>query len=274
MICSTCFRHCQLQEGQIGFCRARQNKDGKIVCANYGYVTSMAMDPIEKKPLARFHPGSTLLSIGSYGCNLDCPFCQNFQISRIASQPDAIYVAPQKILDMALAARQTQPNMIGVAYTYNEMLCSWEYVHDCAKLIRQANMLNVLVTNGTASLAVLDKILPYIDAMNIDLKSFHAETYTSILHGDLNQTMAFIEKAIPSCHVEITTLIVPGMNDSESEIDAMTKWISQQDPDIPYHLTRYFPRYHMDTPATSLSKLYQLRTIAQTHLHHVFLGNV
>ncbi|MDY3036295.1 MAG: AmmeMemoRadiSam system radical SAM enzyme [Absicoccus sp.] len=274
MICSTCFRHCQLQEGQIGFCRARQNKGGKIICANYGYVTSMAIDPIEKKPLALFHPGSTLLSIGSYGCNLDCPFCQNFQISRMAKSSDANFVSPEKIRDMALQAKQTQSNLIGVAYTYNEMLCSWEYVRDCAQLIHKAHLLNVLVTNGTASLAVLDEILPYIDAMNIDLKSLNAQTYASILHGDLNQTMAFIEKAIPACHVEITTLVVPGMNDSESEIDALTHWISQQDPNIPYHLTRYFPRYQMDTPATNISTLYRLKEIAQTHLHHVFVGNV
>ncbi|MDX8417242.1 AmmeMemoRadiSam system radical SAM enzyme [Absicoccus intestinalis] len=274
MICSTCFRHCQLQEGQIGFCRARQNKGGKIICANYGYVTSMAIDPIEKKPLALFHPGSTLLSIGSYGCNLDCPFCQNFQISRMAKSSDANFVSPEKIRDMALQAKQTQSNLIGVAYTYNEMLCSWEYVRDCAQLIHKAHLLNVLVTNGTASLDVLDEILPYIDAMNIDLKSLNAQTYASILHGDLNQTMAFIEKAIPACHVEITTLVVPGMNDSESEIDALTHWISQQDPNIPYHLTRYFPRYQMDTPATNISTLYRLKEIAQTHLHHVFVGNV
>ena len=274
MICSTCFRHCQLQEGQIGFCRARQNKGGKIICANYGYVTSMAIDPIEKKPLALFHPGSTLLSIGSYGCNLDCPFCQNFQISRMAKSSDANFVSPEKIRYMALQAKQTQSNLIGVAYTYNEMLCSWEYVRDCAQLIHKAHLLNVLVTNGTASLDVLDEILPYIDAMNIDLKSLNAQTYASILHGDLNQTMAFIEKAIPACHVEITTLVVPGMNDSESEIDALTHWISQQDPNIPYHLTRYFPRYQMDTPATNISTLYRLKEIAQTHLHHVFVGNV
>lgn len=240
MICQTCFRHCQLEEGQIGFCRARKNQSGQIVCCNYGYLTAMAIDPIEKKPLAMFHPGSTILSIGSYGCNLDCPFCQNYTISR----------------------------------QDNEMLCSWEYIRDCAKLIHEAGMLNVLVTNGTASQMVLDAILPYMDAMNIDLKSFDAKTYDSILHGNLEQTMAFIERAVQSCHIEITTLVVPGMNDRESEIDAMTQWIASLNPDIPYHLTRYFPRYHMDTPATNISTLYRLKDIAKTHLHHVFLGNV
>ena len=240
MICQTCFRHCQLEEGQIGFCRARKNQSGQIVCCNYGYLTAMAIDPIEKKPLAMFHPGSTILSIGSYGCNLDCPFCQNYTISR----------------------------------QDNEMLCSWEYIRDCAKLIHEAGMLNVLVTNGTASQMVLDAILPYMDAINIDLKSFDAKTYDSILHGNLEQTMAFIERAVQSCHIEITTLVVPGMNDRESEIDAMTQWIASLNPDIPYHLTRYFPRYHMDTPATNISTLYRLKDIAKTHLHHVFLGNV
>ena len=154
------------------------------------------------------------------------------------------------------------------------MLCSWEYIRDCAKLIHEAGMLNVLVTNGTASQMVLDAILPYMDAMNIDLKSFDAKTYDSILHGNLEQTMAFIERAVQSCHIEITTLVVPGMNDRESEIDAMTQWIASLNPDIPYHLTRYFPRYHMDTPATNISTLYRLKDIAKTHLHHVFLGNV
>ena len=272
MICQTCFRHCQLEEGQIGFCRARKNQSGQIVCCNYGYLTAMAIDPIEKKPLAMFHPGSTILSIGSYGCNLDCPFCQNYTISRQDNAAQATFVLPEQILQ--IAKNHKEDRMIGVAYTYNEMLCSWEYIRDCAKLIHEEGMLNVSVTNGTASQMVLDAILPYMDAMNIDLKSFDAKTYDSILHGNLEQTMAFIERAVQSCHIEITTLVVPGMNDRESEIDAMTQWIASLNPDIPYHLTRYFPRYHMDTPATNISTLYRLKDIAKTHLHHVFLGNV
>lgn len=274
MICQTCFRHCHLEEGQIGYCQARQRKNNQIVCRNYGQLTAIAMDPIEKKPLAMFHPGSQILSIGSYGCNLACPFCQNYQISKEGNPNETVFVAPEQLVQKAIQLHQIHSNMIGIAYTYNEMLCSWEYVRDVARLIHENNMVNVLVTNGNADIRILKELMPYIDAMNIDLKSFNERTYDQILHGNLKQVMDCIEYVYPKTHLEITTLVVPHMNDTEEEMEALAQWLRKINPNIPYHLSRYFPRWHMDTPATDIDWLYHLANIAKKHLNHVFIGNV
>ncbi|MDE7429472.1 MAG: radical SAM protein, partial [Lachnospiraceae bacterium] len=170
-VCQVCMHHCALSPGQTGICRARKNENGQIVCINYGQITSLALDPIEKKPLHMFYPGSLVLSVGSYGCNLRCPFCQNHEISMTDSA--GIYtteMTPQMLVDKALAYKGA--GNIGVAYTYNEPLVGWEYVRDTAVLVKKAGMKNVLVTNGTAELSILEELLPYMDAMNIDLKGF------------------------------------------------------------------------------------------------------
>ena len=173
-VCKVCFRHCNIPEGGLGFCGARTCTDGEVVAANYGRVTSLALDPIEKKPLARFMPGSMILSAGSYGCNLRCPFCQNYQISwseeayRFADRAE--YISPDELARIALACRDR--GNIGVAFTYNEPLIGYEYIRDTAKLVHEQGMVNVIVTNGTADLQVLSELAPYIDAMNIDLKGF------------------------------------------------------------------------------------------------------
>ncbi len=283
-VCTTCFRHCNIPEGGLGFCGARTYRDGQVTAANYGRVTSLALDPIEKKPLARFHPGSYIVSVGSYGCNLRCPFCQNYQISwsdearRLAKTAE--YIPPEELA--AIAVQTKSRGNIGVAFTYNEPLIGWEYIRDTAKLVHKAGMKNVIVTNGTASLEVLSQLAPHIDAMNIDFKGFTDHYYNEVLGGDRAMTMTFIAEAVRHCHVELTTLIVPGENDSESEIREMCAWIaSLTDSDgaiigknIPLHISRFFPRFNMtDRRATDVGLVYRLADIAREQLRYVYTGN-
>ncbi|MCI8614142.1 AmmeMemoRadiSam system radical SAM enzyme [Parablautia intestinalis] len=275
-ICQVCIHHCALEPGQTGLCGARKNEGGEILCENYGQITSLALDPIEKKPLRDFHQGSMILSVGSYGCNLRCPFCQNHEISMAGRETlDAEYVSPSQLADMALIwKKQKKAGNIGVAYTYNEPLVGWEFVRDTALLVREYGMLNVLVTNGTASQKVLEELLPWIDAMNIDLKGFREEYYRK-LGGELETVKAFIARAAESCHVELTTLIVPGENDSPEDMEAQAKWISSLCPKIPLHITRFFPRYHMrNKEATDVEQLYRLARTAGKYLKKVYVGNV
>lgn len=275
-ICQVCMHHCALEPGQTGLCRARKNEGGEIVCENYGQITSMALDPIEKKPLHDFHSGSMILSVGSYGCNLSCPFCQNHEISMVGrAVSDAEYVSPGQLADLALMWKeQKKAGNIGVAYTYNEPLVGWEFVRDTARLVREYGMLNVLVTNGTASQEVLEELLPWTDAMNIDLKGFREEYYRK-LGGDLETVKAFIARAAKSCHVELTTLIVPGENDSFEDMEAQARWIASLRPSIPLHITRFFPRYRMrDREATDVEQLYRIASKAGQYLEKVYVGNV
>ena len=283
-ICEVCFRHCDIPEGGLGFCGARTCTGGEVKAANYGRVTSLALDPIEKKPLARFMPGSMILSAGSYGCNLRCPFCQNYQISwskeafRFADRAE--YISPEELARIAGSCRDR--GNIGVAFTYNEPLISYEYIRDTAKLVHEMGMVNVIVTNGTAELSVLEELEPYIDAMNIDLKGFTDRYYNEVLGGDRAMTMAFIEEAVKHCHVELTTLIIPGENDSEEEMREMTAWIAGlmdgegnvAGTEVPLHISRFFPRFHMtDRNATDVRLVYRLAEVAREKLHHVYTGN-
>lgn len=282
--CSVCFRQCRLEEGQIGFCRGRICKDGVVQARNYGQITSLALDPIEKKPLNRFFSGSMILSVGSYGCNLRCPFCQNHEISW-SDQAErfsetAEYLSPEELA--ATAVYYQNKGNIGVAFTYNEPLIGYEYVRDSAKLVHEAGMKNVLVTNGMADLRVLEELAPYIDAMNIDLKGFTDRYYKDVLGGNLEMVLAFIRRAAQICHVELTTLIIPGENDSEDEMRAMCEWIrSLQDADgklvgadIPLHISRFFPRFHMtDRNATDVAWIYHLAEVAREYLKYVYTGN-
>ena len=282
--CDVCFRHCVIAEGKLGFCGARTCENGKVVQANYGRITSLALDPIEKKPLNRFYPGSLILSAGSYGCNLRCPFCQNYEISwseearKFAKTAD---VCTPEDLARAAAYYQNQGN-IGIAFTYNEPLIGYEFILDTAKLIKKLGMKTVLVTNGTAELNVLEKLAPYIDAMNIDLKGFTDRYYREVLKGDRKMVMDFIARAAQVCHVEVTTLIIPGENDSEEEMDALSSWIAGLTDEhgkrigqtIPLHISRFFPRFHMqDRRATEVRLVYRLAEVARRNLTYVYTGN-
>lgn len=271
-ICQVCMHHCKLRPGQWGICRARKNEEGEIVCKSYGQVSSLALDPIEKKPLNRFYPGSRILSVGSFGCNLRCPFCQNNEISMVSPEmSEDHYLSPTELADIALQCREK--GNIGVAFTYNEPLVGWEYVLDTARLVKEAGMKNVMVTNGTASPEILEKLLPYIDGMNIDLKGFNEEYYRK-LGGSLTAVKEFIKRAAADCHVELTTLIVPGENDSISEMEEEARWIASIDREIPLHVSRFFPRYKMqDRPATDVENVYALADAAGKYLKYVYTGN-
>ena len=271
-ICTLCMHRCALSEGQYGRCRARKNEKGRIICANYGKLTALMLDPIEKKPLRYFFPGSRILSVGSFGCNLACPFCQNHEIS-MASPASAEYreISPEALTSLALRCRDQ--GSIGLAFTYNEPLVGYEFVRDTARLAHSQGLKNVLVTNGSAHLSILEELLPYIDAMNIDLKGFSSAYYRR-LGGDLETVLAFIRRAAKDCHVELTTLIVPGENDSEEEMEREAQWIASIDPKIPLHVTRFFPRYRMQNrEATDVERILRLKAIADRQLAYVCTGN-
>lgn len=272
MICELCFHRCDLSEGQTGFCRARACRDGVIVPLNYGKITSLALDPIEKKPLRRFRPGSKILSVGSFGCNLRCPFCQNHEISMSGDKDlEMAEVSPGALADKALELRPY--GNIGVAYTYNEPLIGYEYVRDCAALVHKRGIVNVLVTNGTIEETPWRELLPLIDAANIDLKGFTPEWYRR-LGGDLETVKRSISLAAERCHVEVTTLLVPGENDSEEEIRRLARWLASVDRNIPLHLSRFFPRYQMmNKPPTPVERVYHLADVAREYLSFVYTGN-
>lgn len=279
-VCEVCFRHCDIKEGMSGACGARGCKDGKVIPLNYGRVTALALDPIEKKPLSRFCEGSKILSYGSFGCNLFCPFCQNYDISRSKGEEFDDEITPEELAQIAFKY-QSRGN-IGVAFTYNEPLVSYEFVRDTAKLVKAMGMKNVLVTNGTVELPIAEEVLPFIDALNIDIKSMNEATYRDILKGDLNTTKAFISRAVKTCHVELTMLIVPGMNDSENEMRELINWIAGLTDGegnvigdkVPLHISRFFPRYKMsDRPPTDVGKIYALADIAREKLKYVYTGN-
>ena len=276
--CEVCFRQCRLEEGQTGFCGARENRGGMIIPKSYGQLTAIALDPIEKKPLARFFPGSMILSVGSYGCSMACPFCQNHEIARPEEVPPTQYVTPEELAKAA--ARLKRQGNIGVAYTYNEMTTAYEYIRDTAKLIRAQGMKNVLVTNGNVRAEVLKTFLPYIDAMNVDLKCFSEKAYREVLSGDLPTVKEFIRLAAEAehCHVELTTLIVPGMNDAEEEMREACRWIASlaggAGREIPLHVTRFFPRFRMSgSRPTPVRTVYRLADVARETLKYVYTGN-
>ena len=270
--CELCFHHCALDEGQTGLCRARACQDGKIGSLNYGKLTSLALDPIEKKPLRRFHPGSLILSVGSFGCNLRCPFCQNHEISMAGdSGIQTVEVSPEQLA--AKAAELVPQGNIGVAYTYNEPLISYEYVQDCASLVHEQGMVNVLVTNGTVEEEPWRALLPLVDAANIDLKGFTPSWYRR-LGGDLETVKRSIVLAAERCHVEVTTLLIPGENDSEEEIRELARWLASISSEIPLHLSRFFPRYRMlDRPPTPVEQVSRLAETARRYLSYVYTGN-
>lgn len=280
-VCDVCFRQCKLEEGMTGFCGGRSCRDGQIVAANYGRLTSVALDPIEKKPLKMFMPGSMILSLGSYGCNLRCPFCQNSSISwsqkAFEYKDKAEFYEPDEIVKTALEFRGR--GNIGLAFTYNEPLVGYEFVQDTARLAKEAGLQNVIVTNGTASQKVLEQILPYIDAMNIDLKAFTDRFYRDFIGGDFQMVKDFITTAAGDCHVELTTLVIPGKNDSEQEMCELSAWVAalenQTGKKIPLHITRFFPAFKLtDRDPTPVNTILRLVEVARENLEFVFPGNI
>lgn len=269
VVCALCPHRCQLADGQTGRCRARRNQAGTLIADSYGKVTAMALDPIEKKPLRRFYPGSLILSVGSFGCNFRCPFCQNY---RIAQQTPAFdRFAPAELATYALSL--VPQGNIGLAYTYNEPLVGYEFVLDCAQRIRAQGQKNVLVSNGFICPEPWEYLLPWIDAINIDLKAIRPDFYRT-LGGQLADVQRTIARAAAQCHVEVTCLVIPGEQDSPAEMETLARWLAAVDRDIPLHVSRFSPAYqYADRPAAPRDTVHALADIAQRHLSYVYTGN-
>ncbi|MBR0597095.1 AmmeMemoRadiSam system radical SAM enzyme [Sinanaerobacter chloroacetimidivorans] len=272
--CFLCPHQCSIPHERVGVCGVRQNIGGTLYALNYECVSSVSLDPIEKKPLKNFYPGSLILSVGSIGCNLKCPFCQNHSIARVkAGETETARITGKELVEKALEWKPR--GNIGIAYTYNEPSVWYEFVYETAKLAKEKGLLNVLVTNGFISPEPMERLLPCIDAMNIDLKAYQEAFYKNVVKGGLQDVKRVIEMSAKHCHVEITTLIIPDLNDSREEISEMAKWIASISPDIPLHLSRYFPRYEMqDKPPTAERVLIGLAEEAEKYLKYVYLGNV
>jgi len=268
--CWVCPHNCILDEGKFGICRVRTLKANLPVAINYGEVTSMAVDPIEKKPLYHFKPSKDILSIGSFGCNMTCSFCQNYEISQ--GRPQTQYMSIEKLIDIIPSIE----NNAGVAFTYNEPLMWYEYIYDAAKSINENNPNKsvVVVTNGYINEEPLLKILPYVDAMNIDLKGYTNRYYNKICGAKLEPVLETIKIANKHCHIELTTLLVSDENDSLEEVREIAKFIASINVNIPLHLSRYFPRYKMENAATQIEKITEAQNEAKKYLKYVYVGNV
>ncbi|ABR30407.1 pyruvate-formate lyase [Thermosipho melanesiensis] len=266
LICKLCPRNCFLKENQTGFCRVRKNKNGVLYTLNYGEISAIAMDPIEKKPLYHFKPKDKVFSIGMWGCNFRCNFCQNWEISQ--SIPSVKNVTPLQVVEMA-----KNSNSNGIAFTYNEPIVGYEFVLDTSRISHKEGLYNVLVTNGYIEFEPLGVLIQNVDALNIDLKG--PESFYKEFGGSYNHILKVIEFVkSKNIHVEITILVIPGKNDNEEELSKIFEDISKINRDIPLHLTRYFPAYKYEIPPTPIKKLESLYYIAKEFLNFVYLGNV
>ena len=267
--CRLCPNECVISDGKRGSCGVRVNNSGILYSEVYNKTTGMSLDPIEKKPLYHYHPGEYILSLGTRGCNLHCLFCQNWHISQELG-------APTREITSAQVISQAKLNRsFGVAYTYNEPFIWYEFVLETAKLARRNGLENVLVTNGYVNVEPLKEMLPYIDAMNIDIKSFDEDFYVKVCSGRLKPILEVIKLSARACHIELTNLIIPTLNDSETSIKKMVDWIYDNlGAETPLHLSRYSPCYKMDLPPTPIETLKTAERIAKTKLKHVYLGNV
>ncbi len=266
--CVLCPHRCVIAPGRAGVCRQRTNEGGTLTSRIYGRVTSIAMDPIEKKPLYHFHPGKAILSIGTNGCNFSCKHCQNWSISQEDAHTQAL--SPGDAVRAAL-----DNGSFGIAYTYNEPFIWYEYVLDTSKLAREQGLKNVLVTNGFVNPEPLAELLPFIDALNIDIKSIRDKFYRDICGGWLAPILETCVAAKKAAHVEITNLIIPTHNDSDADLADLADWIrGHLGADTPTHLSVYFPRYRLQAPPTPPETLERAYGIFTARLDHVYVGNM
>ncbi|MFP3042757.1 AmmeMemoRadiSam system radical SAM enzyme [Treponema primitia] len=273
LLCRLCPRQCLIPPGSFGKCGVRENKGGRMDIPLSGFITALGMDPIEKKPLYHFRPGSSILSMGFAGCNLHCPFCQNWRISQIENQSSLSsgrHLSPEDVLAIVKERKLTQ-----IAYTYSEPLIHIEYLLECMALCRGEGIANVLVSNGCINPEPAAEILALTDAANIDLKCFSEETYEKVLGGKLGTALNFIETAhAAGVHLEITTLIVPGLNDSDAETWLCAEFIAGLSREIPWHLSAYHRDYHWDAPPTSPASLAKIARMGREQLSYVYTGNI
>ncbi|MCD6423565.1 MAG: AmmeMemoRadiSam system radical SAM enzyme [Elusimicrobia bacterium] len=269
--CTLCPRKCRIPDGALGRCHIRKNISGILYSTTYGRFTSVAFDPIEKKPLYHYYPSKEILSVGTAGCNFECPWCQNFEIS----QASVDEVPTREISPLELKSLAKRYNSFGIAYTYNEPLVNYEFVFDCAKEFYEAGLKNVLVTNFCINEEPFAKLLPYIDAANVDIKFFRNEPYKKICGGDLGAVMRNVEIFFKKGkHIELTFCVIPKENDDENDFKEFVDWIWSLSDRIPLHISRYFPAYKFHRQPTPLKTLYRLRDIAIKKLKFVYLGNV
>lgn len=272
--CCLCPQECQIGAGKAGFCKVRRLENGKLITANFGRISSISVDPIEKKPLYHYYPGKNILSVGTIGCNLACEFCQNWQISREGDGSlDRIRImTPGELTQIAIQANK-EAGSIGLAYTYSEPGVWYEFLEATMPVIREQELKNILVTNAFLNPEPWQKLLTWTDAANIDLKGFREDYYQKLCHGKLAPVLANIEAAVDKIHVELTTLLIPGENDSPEQIREQARWIAGLNPEIPFHLSRYFPNYKSDRPATPVATLNRSYEIAREYLKFVYIGN-
>lgn len=266
--CFICPHTCKISPDNTGLCNNEKNVGGVLYELHYGEISALGMDPIEKKPLYHFYPGRMILSVGTVGCNLGCDFCQNYHLVRAEVPTDK--AEPKDIVN---AARKK--NSFAIAYTYNEPFISFEFVLDCCKMAREAGLKNVLVTNGFYNPKPFEELLPYVDAMNIDLKANKDDFYKNLCQGRLGPVKKTIERAIKSpCLVEITTLLITGENDSDQELTELIDYVASLGKDIPLHFSAYRPMYKRDNPPTPRERLDKAYEIATGKLNWVYIGNV
>jgi len=267
IICQLCPHECSIKEGQRGRCTVRENIKGKLYANNYSLISAIQVDPIEKKPIMNWMPGIEILSIGSFGCNFHCDFCQNYSIS--LKTPKTKAITPEKIVEQTLAL-----GLPAIAYTYNEPTVFYEMMYETAKLAYEKGLRNVIVTNGFINEEPLLKILPYIDAMNIDLKTYDDDHYKKLGGKSVKHILDTIKLASKYCHVEVTILMVPKIVDNHQAFERLMGKLHEVAPNIVLHLSRYFPRYQYEEPATSITLMQEFRKIASKYFKHVYLGNV
>lgn len=272
--CGLCPHECLISKDKYGICGVRKNENGYLISENYGVVSALGMDPIEKKPLYHFYPGTEILSIGSLGCNMKCVFCQNCEISQttVSDFSFSHYHEAEEIVEKTYTTR----NNIGIAFTYNEPSIYFEYMLDIAKSAKEKDLKTVMVSNGFLNEGAMEMLLPFIDAFNVDIKAFNEVFYRRYTKSSLKPILErLVQIKSMSKHLEITNLVIPTLNESENEFEQMVTWISQNlGRDTVLHISKYFPRYKLDIDSTSLDLLLNLHAIAKNELHHVYLGNV
>lgn len=272
IVCLLCKHYCTLKENKHGICGINYNIDQKLFNSTYAHPSAIHIDPIEKKPLYHFLPSSESLSIGTVGCNFRCPFCQNYSISQTSEVDNSTNYQPEDIVELALKYKTES-----ISYTYNEPTIWYPYAKDIGILAKQHGIKNVFVSSGYESHEVLEDMRSWVDAANIDLKSFSHEYYKKVLKTDLDGVLQSLQEfAASDIWLEITTLIIPGVNDSEDELDKMAQFIASLGKDIPWHLSAFHPDYKMlDTPRTSLETLQKGKRVAEKHgIKYVYIGNI
>lgn len=265
--CVLCPQECTINEGRSGFCGVRVNNGGVLYSETYEYVLACNVDPIEKKPLYHFRPGRSILSIGTRGCNQRCLFCQNWEM--LEAGPPGTHMTTGEVAEMA-----ARGDSVGVAYTYNEPTVSFEFVLDCAREVRERGMVNVLVTNGSMNPEPEEELFPWIDAMNVDVKSMDPDFYRDICKSRLEPVLDTCRKAKAGSHIEITNLLIPTLNDSDELIGELVDFVAGLGRDTPLHFSAYYPAYKMSIEPTPVETLLRAYEIGRKKLDYVYLGNV